>query len=168
MKILLMRHGFSGNQLLGKDKNSPEDLARPLEPEGTQDVENLAAWLLDNDMVPSAIRASTVKRAKQTAKILGDAFGMRPIMDDNLYPTKPVEQVIRNLAADKAQHRVMLITHSNTIQEALRALNFLDVDYVDPIACAEMRVLKVRRKDGAWKESRRIMPTDLGSENDLY
>ncbi len=167
MKLLLMRHCFAGAPI-GKEKNTPDDLARALWPEGVASANKLAAYLLDRDMVPNVIRHSPVKRAKQTAKILGDAFGMKPIVDQNLEMTKPVRMAVMALAADPSQKRVLLISHSGAIQEALRALNFLDADYVDPIATGELRVLNVRRKNGSWKELSRVMPSDLGADQDFY
>lgn len=167
MKLLLMRHSFAGAPI-GKEKNTPADLARALWPEGIAAAQNLAAYLLDNDFVPNAIRHSPVKRAKQTAKILGDAFGMKPVEDQNLEMTKPVRMAIMALAADPSQKRVLLISHSNAIQEALRALNYLTADYVDPISACELRILDVKRKNGSWKEVDRILSTDLGADQNYY
>jgi phosphohistidine phosphatase SixA len=161
-----MRHSFAGAPI-GKEKNTPTDLARGLEPEGVEMAHALAEYLLQKDMVPNAIRHSPVKRAKQTAKILGDMFGMTPIEDQNLEMTKPIAMPIKALAADKMQKRILVISHSEAIAKALRALNFLDEYDVDPIATCELRILDVKRKDGSWTELDRIMPSDLGG-TDFY
>ena len=161
MKILLMRHAYAGAPI-GKEKNTPADLGRPVLPDGVEAAQNLADYLLKKDLVPNAIRHSPVKRAKQTAKILGDAWGVRPIEDPNLEMTKPVAMPIKAIAADNAQKRILVISHADAIAKALRTLNFLDDYYVDPIASCELRVLEVKRKDGSWKELDRVLPSDLG------
>lgn len=159
-----MRHAYAG-VFIGKEKNVPEDMNRKLEPEGIVAAQNLADYLSDNDMVPNAIRFSPIKRAKQTAKILGDAFGMKPIEDQNLEMTKPVGQAIKLLAADPSQKRILLVSHSDAIQKALVSLNDLDPNDVDPFATSELRVFDVKRKDGSWDEIDRVLPSDLGGKD---
>lgn len=175
MKIYIMRHGFAEpptekafNKL--NWKWSEEDLARPLKEEGVTAATAIARWMLDKDEVPTRIEHSPAKRAAQTAKIVGKILKAPVMENQNLLPGKPAEMVMKGLADDKANKRVMLVGHSDNLPAALRALNWLTGDEhfeVDPMATAEMRILDMKRKSYTWDELDRVLPSWVGAE-DLY
>lgn len=174
MKIYLCRHAYAGEYLAQAEKVSfkhdPKDMARPLEPEGIAAATALGQWLTDNDEAPTRILHSPVKRAKQTAQILGRSLGIKPEENPNLSILKPAEMVIKALAADKSQKRVVIVAHSDNIPPALRALNWLsgaDKYAVDPYAMAEMRILDIDRDSLTWSERGRVLPSDIG-QDDFY
>lgn len=174
MKVFLLRHGYAGDQILGKDgersPQDPKDLARSLDPNGIDAVTRLAAWMSDNDAVPTIIYHSPIRRAAQTAKILARALGVKAVPDQALELRKPVEMVIKRLAKDEDSRRVAIIAHHDNTLEGLRALNFLsgaDKYEVDPMAMAELRILKVDRDTAMWDERYRVLPSDLGG-TDYY
>lgn len=170
MRIYVVRHGYAGNYIGQKVEKRPEDLKRKLQPDGIEAVSLLADWLVSNDEAPTVIFASPVTRADQTAQILakgifGDA--KKYTSDQNLEIGKPIEMVIAALLRDPSMSRPLIVSHSDTIPPALRRMNGLDSDDVDPIAMSELRILKVGRSSGQWKEKKRVLPSDLGS-TDYY
>lgn len=174
MKIYAIRHGYAGDYI-GKDESAnfvhnPKDLARVLLPEGIAAAKAVAQWMQDNDQVPNAIYYSPVMRAVQTAKIIGRTLGVKCTEEPNLAIDKPWEMVVKRLAADDTMKRIALVAHSDNTVPGLRALNFLsgaDKFSVDPIAMAELRILKVDRDSFTWDEQQRVLPSDLG-QADYY
>lgn len=174
MKLYVLRHGYAGDYI-GKDEgkdfvHNPDDLARKLEPDGIDAVNALGAWMVDNDAIPSLILYSPVTRAKQTAKLLSTVTGAPSREEQNLEISKPLEMVVKKLAADPDMKRVALVAHTDNILPGLRALNWLsgaDKFAVDPIAMAELRILKVDRDSFTWDEKQRVLPSDIGA-TDYY
>jgi phosphohistidine phosphatase SixA len=163
MRIYIMRHGFAGDYM-GKEGKDPSNVNRALQPDGIDAVTAIAEWMADpaRNMVPNAIYASPIKRAQQTAKIMSDTFGIRVITDPTLEISKPAEMLIKKIAADKSITRPLLIAHRDNLEPALRRLNGMSDDEIDPIAMAELRALKVDRDDATWTEKTRVLPSDLG------
>jgi len=174
VKIYALRHGYAGDYI-GKDESAnfvhnPQDLARVLLPDGIAAAKAMAGWMRENDEIPTVIFHSPVIRAKQTARIIGRELGVRAIEEPNLAIDKPWEMVVKKIAADDGMKRVAVVAHSDNTVPGMRALNFLsgeDKFQVDPIAMAELRVLRVDRKSFTWDEEQRVLPSDLG-ETDFY
>ena len=168
MKILLMRHGDAGDYL-GKEGKDPSNLKRELTDDGIDAVTNLGNWMSDpkRNLVPNSISCSPVVRGVQTAKILSGIFGVKYAVEQNLEISKPMEMFIKKCAADPSVKRPLIISHSDNINPGLRRLNNLDETDYDPIAKAELRILRVDRKDATWKELQRVMPSDIGG-TDIY
>ena len=172
-----MRHAFAETSPKTRDKTerkfSPEDIDRPLKPQGIVAAKAVARWMLDNlepGDRPKRIEHSPAVRTTETAKIVGDILKVPVSMNRNLFIDKPVEMVIKALCDDKKAKRVMLVGHSDNIPPALRVLNWLsgeDKYGVDPFATAEMRILDVDRKTYTWDEIDRVLPSWCGAE-DLY
>jgi phosphohistidine phosphatase SixA len=169
VKLYLLRHGYAGDYI-GKDQgaqflHNPEDLARRLMPDGVDAANAIAGWMQSKDELPTVIYHSPVKRAAQTAKIIGKTLGVPTVEEQNLEISKPLEMVVKRLAADKAQKRVALVAHTDNIVPGLRALNWLsgaEKFAVDPIAMAELRILDIDRDSFTWDERLRVLPSDLG------
>lgn len=159
MRIYLMRHGYAGDYIGKRDV----DDARKLQPDGVDAVNAIASWMGDSkrNYAPTAIVCSPIRRAVDTAKIMSDAFGIDFTIDQNLEISKPMEMLMKKLAADKSVSKILLIAHTDNIVPALARLNYLDKSEVDPPAMAELRILKVGRKDAQWKEKLRVLPSDL-------
>jgi phosphohistidine phosphatase SixA len=174
VKIYALRHGYAGDYI-GKDQgeyfvHNPEDLVRPLKRDGIAAAKAVAQWMADNDEIPNQILCSPVTRATQTGKIIASELGIRCTVEENLEISKPWEMVVKRLAADDTQKRIALVAHKDNILPGMRALNFLsgaDKFDVDPIAMAELRIIRVDRKSFLWDELDRVLPSDLG-ETDYY
>jgi phosphohistidine phosphatase SixA len=165
MRIYVMRHGYAGDYTGKKDT----DNARTLQPDGIAAVKTLAAWMGDtkHNEVPTCIVCSPIRRAVDTARLMSDAFGLPYAIDQNLEKDRPMEMFIKKCAADQGIRRPLLISHSDNIVPGLARLNYLPRTEVDPIAMAELRILKVDRDEVMWKEKNRILPSDLGG-TDYY
>lgn len=179
MKILVMRHGYAGQKIKDDDQ---ADLDRELEPVGEEQVRNIAEWLKENDMVPDVIYASPVERTQQTAAIManvlyGDSAEYK--LDPNLSENKPIEMAVMARVCDESCEMPLLVSHSGNIDR----LNYLKGDFKpdpDPMATAELRILKVKRKEAEvgkkgsapsapWKEKKRVLPNDVDEEQqNLY
>ena len=177
MKIYCMRHGFAETSATTRDKSerkfSPEDVERPLKPQGVVAAKAVARWMLDTLAPgdrPKRIEYSPAVRTTETAKIVAGILKIPAHENRNLFMDKPVEMVIKALCDDKKAKRVMLVGHSDNIPTALRALNWLSGENffdVDPFATAEMRIFGVDRKTYTWDELDRVLPSWAGAE-DLY
>jgi phosphohistidine phosphatase SixA len=158
MRIYVMRHGYAGDYSGKRDV----DDKRKLQPDGIDAVKAMAAWMADSkhNEVPTCIVCSPIQRALDTARLMSDAFGLPFSVDQNLEKERPMEMFIKKCAADKGIRRPLLISHSDNIVPGLARLNYLARTEVDPIAMAELRILKVDRDSVMWKEKNRILPSD--------
>lgn len=165
MKIFVLRHGFAGDNRQPKGEPDPD---LPLTVEGRDAIKNLVTWMRENDAAPKRIYASPLRRTQQTAQIIREAFSLPKVRsEDGLGPDKPLQMVVKKLTSKDDEKRVLLISHHDSIAEGLRALNFLDEQQLDPIACGELRCLTVDRDTGNWEEDARVLPSDLGGV-DMY
>ncbi len=80
MELFLIRHGQSEADLL-KVHEGRADF--PLTEEGVKQARAMAAWIAA-EYPPGRIYASTLKRAAQTAELLGEACGLAPVYNADL------------------------------------------------------------------------------------
>lgn len=119
--------------------------------------------MLDKDEVPNSILASPKLRTQETAEILRDTFGLPAVeTKGSMGPEMSVRKMILKMAADKSRTRVAIVSHHESIEHGMRVLNREPWVHLDIFAQGELRILKVDRSDGTWKEHRRVMPSDLG------
>lgn len=171
MKLFLVRHGDAGAKI---EEDRDADEARPLSDDGEAEIRALAQWCQENDEVPNVILSGPALRVRQSAKMLADAFGLpKPKVEDGLGGTSgrggwgAMGPVVRKVAADKNNSRVMFVTHHDTITKGLASLNGMTIEELETFAKGEMRIVDVDRKQGVWEERSRVLPSDLGLE-DLY
>lgn len=158
MRVYAIRHSVP------EDDDYSVDEDPGLTDEGRKLVEKLAEWMLDNDEVPSILFASPMQRAQETAEILRDKLGILPKVETDITigPEMSVRGLIKRAAGDEDMVRVGIVSHHETIQHGLRDLNRDPPVHLDPMAQAELRILKVDRDDATWKERQRVLPSDLG------
>lgn len=124
MKTLyIVRHGKSSWADLGVS-----DHDRELLPEGVRRTKKIARWLLKNKKsVPELIISSTAVRARQTARILAEAFSFPEetiVYEANFYHADP-EQVLSKLYTLSDEYQtVMIVGHNMTFNDL--ANEFLD------------------------------------------
>ncbi len=80
-RLLLIRHGRSTWNAQGRWQGQANP---PLDDLGRDQARRLAGHLRARGTVPAAIYASSLARAAETASILGEAFGLAPVLDDRL------------------------------------------------------------------------------------
>jgi phosphohistidine phosphatase SixA len=165
MRVFLVRHGVP------EEGDYDVDDDPSLSDEGQEIVEAIAAWMIDEDEVPNVIIASPMSRTQETADILRDAFTKAGYVipavksDVSIGPKMSIKGLIQSIAKDDDMTRVMLVSHHETIASGMRVLD--RPDHPDPMAMGELRILKVKRDDGSWKEKERVLPSDVG-QSDHY
>lgn len=162
MKILLVRHSFAG------DETDEQDPDRKLTPEGVQIVKDLATWMSNAGEVPNSLFTSPAPRARQTASVLHRELGLlKPRVEDGLGPNKgsSLASVLRRIAIDDRLKRVAIVSHHDTIEHSLAALNEDKPTDLERMAMGELRILKLDRDTGRWSEKDRILPSELGNED---
>lgn len=158
MRIYLVRHSIPED-----DDDDPDP---GLTKGGVKLVERLAEWMVAKDEVPNAIYASPKMRTQETAEILKDALGLPEVKTDpSIGPSMSIRGLVTQVAQDKAMTRVMIVSHHETMEHGLRVLNLEPWIHFDIFAMGELRIMKVDRKDGQWNEHRRVMPSDLGGDD---
>lgn len=163
VRIYLVRHSVPSDEVDDDGQPLPDP---PLTDEGREIVANLAQWMLDKGEVPNSILASPMLRTQETAEILRDAFGLPDITTkQSLGPNQSIRKMVVKVAQDKSMTRTMLVSHHETNAHGQRVLNLEPWAHFDMFAQGEMRVLKVDRKSGEWKEHNRVLPSDLAGRD---
>jgi phosphohistidine phosphatase len=120
LRLTLIRHGNAE----WKDASIP-DFDRPLNKRGLSEAEGIGKILLEAQLVPELMLASTAKRTQQTAEIVGRALGLatrRVKLAEQLYLARA--EVILSLAqatGPKVQH-LAIVGHNPGISELAREL----------------------------------------------
>ena len=166
MRLFLIRHS---TREVPEDFSDAEegDPEAELTDEGKAIAESLGEWMADNDQVPQAMLVSPTVRAQQTAEILCDkieAAGFaRPVMktDVGIGPNMSIRQAVLGLLKDDSAEDVAIVSHKGTIKNGLMQLG-KNPDKPKPMAMGEMRSLRIKRRNGNWKEESSVLPSDLG------
>jgi phosphohistidine phosphatase len=135
LRLTLIRHGNAE----WKDA-SIADFERPLNKRGIGEAEGIAKVLLEAELVPELLLASSAKRTQQTGEILGRTFGLatrRVKMVEELYLAR--SEVILALVqgtGPKVQH-LAIVGHNPGISELVRELAPQDMQIAElSTACA--------------------------------
>jgi broad specificity phosphatase PhoE len=162
MRVYVIRHGDDGSSgANGSDRIEDED--PDLTPEGRDTIDKLAEWMLENNEVPNIIYASPMSRTQQTAELLASRLGVPVVKTDvSVGPDMSIRGRIKELAADDDVSRPAIVSHNQSIRTGLRALDQANKSVADSPAMGELRIIKVDREDGTWKEKNRVRPSDLG------
>jgi phosphohistidine phosphatase len=120
LRLTLIRHGNAE----WKDGSIP-DFDRPLNKRGMNEAEGIAKVLLEANVVPELLLASTSKRTQQTAEIVGRVFGLaarRVKLVEQLYLAR-AEVILSHVQATgpKVQH-LAVVGHNPGISELAREL----------------------------------------------
>lgn len=167
MLVYLIRHST---------RETPEDFEdaeegdpdADLTKEGEAIAKSLGQWMADNDEIPSLLIASDAVRGQQTAQLIAAAIeeaGFAPPdveTDASIGPHMSIRGTLMKKLADKAVEKVALVSHKGSIQMGLQQMGGDDKKKPTPMAMGELRILKVKRKSGKWKQQKQILPSDLG------
>lgn len=156
MKLWIGRHAFAGRY----STDPKTERERPLQAEGIKIAKAIGDAMVAADEVPSVIFASPFTRATQTADIYGKAFGAGVSVMDDLSPDRPLEDRILELMAHGQVKRLMIVGHVDNLPDAMNNLGG-DVNF-DDLVMAEVRRVRIDRKDGGWKLRWGLKPSDLG------
>jgi phosphohistidine phosphatase len=120
LRLTLIRHGNAE----WKDANIP-DFDRPLNKRGLSEAEGIGKVLMEADLVPELLLASTAKRTQQTAEIVGRVLGLatrRVKLVEPLYLAR-AEVILSHIhqTGPKVQH-LAIVGHNPGLSELARAL----------------------------------------------
>jgi len=145
-----------------------------LTPEGEKQARKLGRWMADKEEIPAIIIASPAVRTQETAEAIVEEIekaGFAPPKiktDVSMGPHMSIRGAVLNAAADKSMKRVLIVSHHESISNGLRELRRTadgkerEVSpHLDQMAMAELRIFRVRRKNGDWEEKRRLLPSDI-------
>jgi phosphohistidine phosphatase len=168
MRVYVIRHSIPEAPADADEKatrgTGADGFDPPLTDEGRELMQALADWMLENSELPLRMYVSPELRAQETGEVLREALGMKDDVvkvDGSIGPKSSLRGLVMQIAADEDIHRPVIVTHLETIKNGLRELNESE-DKVDPMAQGELRVLRVKRSSGNWRERYRILPSMLG------
>jgi phosphohistidine phosphatase SixA len=173
LKIYVMRHSDAGAFIPNDPKAERE---RGLTKIGVKLATAVAKKMIATNNIPKVIFASPLERTKQTADLVGSILKIQVNLIDDLAPNRPLEDRLLELIAHKQVRRVMVVCHSDNTGPAFN--NFggdmgdwaIDGDESGdwPVLMkAELRKLRVDRDSGSWDCLWRLLPSDLGFQDDL-
>jgi phosphohistidine phosphatase len=154
--LLLMRHGKAS----WKDSKKEEDKLRPLNKKGEKDSEKMSELLIEKELFPQVILASTAKRTRETAAVfLGQCCDeITFIALDSLYLAEPpaIIEALRQVQDHAA--RAMVIGHNPGLESLLQLLTG-EVDSIPTSGVAELELpveswadLSLDTRSEKWKK----------------
>lgn len=164
MRFYLVRHAQP--EEFDPDDEDPDP---ELTDEGKAAAQALGKWMVDKEEVPTVLYASPKVRTQQTAEIIAgaieDAGLLRPEIetDVSIGPHMSIKGLVEQTLADESKVRVGIVTHHESLEHGLRVLGRQPWVHLDMFAQCELRIVKMKRKDGGdWEEHRRVEPSNLG------
>ncbi len=111
MKLLVIRHAVAMDQEAFARTEQSDDL-RPLTAEGTREMEQVATGLRAEIKTLDLLAASPLVRARQTADIVAEAYGIGPAeITDSLVPGASMEEFEEWCASPEERKVVAVVGH---------------------------------------------------------
>ena len=110
MDLLIVRHGIAEDRDAFASTGQPDDL-RPLTREGRRDFTKVARALRSVVPAVDVLVTSPLVRARQTAEILGERYGMPLVESDALRPEAPYTKLAALLKRRRASEVVAVVGH---------------------------------------------------------
>jgi phosphohistidine phosphatase len=120
--LYLLRHADAGDPYAWKG----EDAARPLSGKGRRQAERLGAHLAGIGFRVDVILSSPKLRAHETARLVGEAIGAKPELDDRLADALEIGLVQEMLGGRDPVESLMLVGHDPDFSELLAELIGID------------------------------------------
>jgi phosphohistidine phosphatase len=120
LRLTLIRHANAE----WKDASIP-DFDRPLNKRGLGEAEGIGKVLMEADLVPELLLASTAKRTQQTAEIVGRMLGLparRVKLAEQLYLARAEVILSCAQATGPKVHHLAIVGHNPGISELARNL----------------------------------------------
>lgn len=121
MKIYLVRHGIASETIGG---NIRRDAERPLTDEGRLETEAVARGLKNIGVKPDCLLASPLLRARQTAEIIAEVFGIKDKLSvaNELSPGVSPEALYKVINELRRVEEVFLVGHHPDVSVIAQAL----------------------------------------------
>jgi phosphohistidine phosphatase len=108
MKLLVVRHGAAMDKEEFAETGDSDDL-RPLTEEGRAEIKSVAKGLEAEVDTPDVLATSPLVRARQTAEIIADAYGLgTPEVTRSILPDAPFEE-FEKWCSDLGEKKVIAI-----------------------------------------------------------
>lgn len=122
MHCILFRHGIA----MDREEWEGPDSQRPLTAKGAEKTRQAAAGLTEVAAPPTHVLSSPYLRAKETAKLVRDAFGLRQELQlcDELLPDSPPDKLLVLLNSLPQDASVICVGHEPHLGEAAGLLLF--------------------------------------------
>ena len=121
LTVLLVRHGEAWTNVKKAPEGMTEAQKDALTPRGKEQIAALVSSVRGRGV--KAIFTSPLGRARESARILGDALGLAPTTDEALRPFKDDEPPARAKAFLESKRElggtILVVTHSDVIAELL-------------------------------------------------
>ncbi|MEJ0039440.1 MAG: histidine phosphatase family protein [Gammaproteobacteria bacterium] len=124
LRLTLIRHGNAE----WKDASIP-DFDRPLNKRGLSEAEGIGKILMEADLVPELLLASTAKRTQQTAELVGRMLGLaarRVKLVEPLYLARAEVILAFAQGTGPKVHHLAIVGHNPGISELARNLATTD------------------------------------------
>jgi phosphohistidine phosphatase len=147
MVIYFLRHASAGN----KQSNDKGDEKRPLDKEGLAQCRAMGRALAATEVQVELVLSSPLKRAAQTASLVGTEMGYRgdARLDDALRPDASYEQFQDMLQKYSKSKAIMVVGHNPTLSEFCSALLSSGAN----LKCVELKKGAVARVERSGKNS---------------
>lgn len=154
--LLLMRHGKAS----WKDAKKDEDKIRPLNKKGEKDSEKMSELLMEKEMFPQVILASTARRTRETALIFMEqcCTELTFIALDSLYMAEPPSIIEALRMVQDSAERIMVIGHNPGLESLLQLLTG-EVEGIPTAGVAELELpidtwadLSLETRTEKWKK----------------
>jgi phosphohistidine phosphatase len=155
MICYFLRHGIAADaaRFAGSDRD------RPLTGKGIEKMTAVAKRLAEMDVVLDCIVTSPLLRAKQTAQIVADALGLRPVEDARLGPGFSYDRLREVLGERRDANAIMLVGHEPAMSETVGdAIGGASIDFKKgAIAAVEFPDPQSARGVLLWMASPKIL-----------
>ncbi|MGO9480575.1 MAG: phosphohistidine phosphatase SixA [Candidatus Kryptoniota bacterium] len=120
MELYLLRHGIAAEK---GDAAFPRDADRPLTTAGVQKMRNIAKAMKGLDMSIDLILSSPFIRAKQTAEIVADAFGLDRALrfSANLAVGGDPSMLVKEIQSENSRS-ILLVGHEPHLSDLVSVL----------------------------------------------
>jgi phosphohistidine phosphatase len=118
IELYLLRHAHAGDPLKWKGS----DFDRPLSGKGRAQAERLGGLLARVGFEPDAIVTSPKVRARETAELVADRLGVKPILEERLGDTVTLSDLEQILDAAGNPSRPVIVGHDPDFSELLALL----------------------------------------------
>jgi len=118
IELHLLRHAHAGDPMKWKGA----DFDRPLSTKGRAQAERLGSLLARADFKSDAILTSPKVRALETAELVAERIGVKPILEDRLAETVTLADLEQILTSAGNPSRPVIVGHDPDFSELLALL----------------------------------------------
>ncbi len=152
MRLYIARHGEASF-------NAPSDGERPLTPHGVGQTRNVAKQCAAELQEVSAIWASPLRRAQETANVFSRHLGIEIITQPFLMPDSDPQRVVDKLSAAAEESTLLIVSHQPLVGELVSLLVAGNIYESYPFSTSELVTLEFEQFGaGLAKQRKNYLP----------